>query len=43
MLLAPRPREDPAAASYCPLCLCDYRAGPDGCSDCRVALVGYAE
>jgi hypothetical protein len=42
-LLAPRPREDPAAASYCPLCLCDYRAGPDGCSDCRVALVGYAE
>jgi len=42
-LLAPRPREDPAAASYCPLCLCDYRAGPDGCSDCRVALVGYTE
>ena len=42
-LLAPRPREDPAAASYCPLCLCDYRAGPEGCSDCRVALVGYAE
>ena len=42
-LLAPRPREDPAAASYCPLCLCDYRAGPDCCSDCRVSLVGYAE
>ena len=33
-LLAPPKRQDPSAASYCPLCLSEYMPGVEKCADC---------
>ncbi len=40
-LRSPPPQRDPLAASYCPVCLCDYRGGATRCSDCDTALRAY--
>lgn len=37
-LLAPPKRQDPSAASYCPLCLSEYRPGVEKCADCGIDL-----
>ncbi len=38
---APRPRIDPTAASYCPVCLDDFRPGHDHCSPCGIETIAY--
>jgi hypothetical protein len=37
-----RPRSDPTAASYCPICGDDFRAGFDRCAGCDVETIRYA-
>ena len=37
-LLTPPKRQDPSAASYCPLCLSEYRPGVEKCADCGIDL-----
>ena len=41
-LESPRPRTDPTAASYCPVCFAEYREGFWSCVDCQIGTVGYA-
>jgi len=40
-LLAPPARCDPAAAAYCPACLCEYRRATGSCSDCDLPLRAF--
>lgn len=40
-LPARRPRRDPTAASYCPICLDDFRAGFGRCEPCGATTVRY--
>jgi hypothetical protein len=40
-LFVPRHREDPLAASYCPLCLDDFRPGFERCQGCGVETIAY--
>jgi hypothetical protein len=40
-LLTPPARVDPMAERYCPVCLTEYRATVDGCSDCGTQLRAY--
>ncbi len=40
-LLATRPRDDPSASGYCPLCLGDYRRGVARCRECQSRIVAY--
>ena len=37
-LLTTPKRQDPSAASYCPMCLSEYRTGNDKCADCGIYL-----
>ena len=42
MVLAPRPREDPTADSYCEFCGGDYLAGYQFCSECQLTTTTYS-
>ena len=37
----PRPQRDPTAASYCPVCLDDFRPGFERCRACQATTVVY--
>jgi hypothetical protein len=41
VLAAAEKRTDVTAASWCPVCMAEYRAGADTCSDCGLGLLQY--
>ena len=41
-ILAPRPREDPTAESYCEFCGGDYLAGYQYCRECQLETTSYS-
>lgn len=40
-LMAPPPRQDPSAQSFCPACAADYRHPNGHCPECNVDLIPY--
>ena len=42
-LSASRAHSDPTSASYCPICLSDYRPGFESCEDCGIPTRPYPE